>query len=132
MTIRPPVPDDVPDFHRIVAAHGVPAAWRWPDGKHGLVVDDGRVVAFCVLSETIWGLVIDELWEEQTRDGFRALSLLSRYIETVAQRLANERGAPLACGGIVHLDRATHIAALRKRGYGDEAVVLAKTFTPQV
>jgi hypothetical protein len=131
MTIRPPQPDDADDILAIVRAHNVPKEWTWPEGKHGLVVATDHVLAFCILTETIYGLVISELWEEKTRAGFRALALLSYEIENIAQRLADERGGPLTCGGVIRLDRDRHIAALRKRGYGDEAVVLGKVFLPQ-
>jgi len=132
MTIRAPEPDDAPEIAAIVRAHNLPKEWAWPEGKHGLVVANPRVVAFCILSETIYGLVIEELWEEQTRDGFRGLSRLSKYIETIAQRLADERGEPLACGGIVRLDRGTHIAALKRRDYTECATILEKVFQPRV
>lgn len=130
MIVRAPVPDDAPEILRIVRAHGLPKEWAWKEGLHGLVVATDHVVAFAILNETIWGLVTEELWEKPTRDGYRGLALLSRHIERIAQQLADRRGEPIACGGVVRLDRPSHIAALRKRGYADEAVVLAKVFTP--
>jgi hypothetical protein len=132
MTIRPPEPDDVPGIHAITAANGLPAAWRWPEGKHGLVVEGlGRVLAFCVLYESVYGLVIDELWEEPSRPGYMALAKLSHYLEEVAQRLANERGAALAMGGVIRLDKERHINALRRRGYSEVATVMERAFLPQ-
>lgn len=126
MQIRAPLPEDSPAIIAIVRAHDVPLSWSWPAGKHGLVADDGAVRAFAILSQTPWGLVIDELWEEKSRAGVRALSLLSRHIEAVAANLARE--GPLMCGGIVTLERAEHIKALKKRGYTVHAVILAKRF----
>jgi ABC-type Fe3+ transport system substrate-binding protein len=132
IVLRAPEPNDWADILRIIYAHGVPLGWGWPAGKHGIVADDGtQVIAFCVLSESIYGLIVDEIWEQQTKDGYRALALLSQEIEAIAQRRANDRGEAIACGGVVRLDRERHIAALRKRGYGEEAVVLTKLFNPE-
>ena len=131
MKIRPPSPDDARDILAIARESCLPAEWTWPPGVHGLVADEGsRVVAFAILAQTVWGLVVEELWEEQSRIGFEGLGLLRREIERIAQRLATERGVPLSCGGVVRNDRERHIAALRKRGYSEEAVVLAKVFRP--
>lgn len=131
MTIRPPAPDDATAIANIVASHNLPAAWAWPEGEHGIVVEaHGAVRAFCVLKETIYGLVIDELWEERTRTGFRALSLLHERIEEIAQDLADRRGEPIQVGGLVVLERTAHKNALQRRGYTVEAEVLAKLVTP--
>lgn len=131
MILRPPEQDDAADILAIVRAHGLPTEWVWPEGRHGLVVEhERRVVAFAILYESLYGLVTDELWEELSPAGYRGLALLSREIERVAQRIANERGQAISLGGIVRRDRAAHIAALRKRDYQEEAVVLSKVFCP--
>jgi hypothetical protein len=131
MHIRAVEPDDAPHIARIVADHDLPRTWCWPDQKHGLVIEhEGRVVAFCVLSENPWGLLTDELWQERTRDGNRGLWLLSRKIERVAQELADARGEDILAGGTVSLERTTHINALRRRGYREVGTVLAKAFSP--
>jgi hypothetical protein len=133
MTIRAPEPDDAPGLLAIVRAHGLPAAWTWPAGKHGLVVDnEGGIEAFCILSETIYGLVIEELWELPTRQGIAALGMLYRKIEEIAQSLADERGIPIAAGGLVRDERATHIRALAHRGYGQIGVIMEKVFVPSL
>ena len=132
MVIRAPNPEDARDIRRIAWENNLPIQWRWPPGKHGLVVEHkGRLLAFTIIYESVYGLVIDELWEEQSKDGFRGLALLSKHLEGVAQRLADERGECLALGGVVRLDKPRHIAALKHRGYQTEAEVLAKPFTPQ-
>lgn len=131
MLVRAAEPDDAAEILRIAREHELPASWTWPPGKHGLVVEyEGRVAAFCVLSENPWGLLTDELWQERSRQGDRALSLLSRQIEQIAQRLADERGEEILAGGTVHLEREGHIRALKRRGYREIGLVLSKTFKP--
>jgi hypothetical protein len=132
MVIRAPEPDDAPDIARIAFANELPLRWSWPEGKHGLVAEAWeRVVAFAILHETVWGLVVDELWEEPTRAGYRGLAALSAHIEGVAQGFADARGETMTLGGIVPSHKARHEAALRKRGYAQEAVVLVRRFLPQ-
>lgn len=132
MNIRPPVPDDARDIRRIAYENGLPVEWHWPAGKHGLVVEHkGTVRAFCVLNETVYGLVVEELWEEASSVGLRALVLLRRRIEEIAQELANKRGEMLACGGIVRLEKDRHIAALKARGYELVAEVYQRQFLPR-
>ena len=132
MVIRAPSPEDARDIRRIAWENNLPIQWRWPPGKHGLVVEHkGEVRAFCVLDETVYGLVVSELWEEQSRTGFLALGTLARKIEEIAQRLADERGEALACGGVVRNDKERHQAALEKRGYSGVAKVFQKVFLPQ-
>jgi hypothetical protein len=133
MRIRAPEPDDAPDIARIAFANELPLRWSWPEGKHGLVAEAWeRVVAFAILHETVWGLVVDELWEEPTRVGYRGLAALSAHIERVAQGFADERGEAVMVGGIVRDDKDRHQAALRKRGYEEIATVLQKRFLPRI
>jgi hypothetical protein len=131
MTVRAVTPDDAPAISAIAFAQGLPAMWSWPDGHAGRVAEhDGRVVAFCALSESAYGLIVSELWDEPSRRGHLGLAALREEIEREAQRLADRRGVPLQCGGIVRVDHEAHIAALSKRGYFEEAKVMAKVFTP--
>jgi hypothetical protein len=131
VAVRAATPDDAAGILRIVWENRLPKAWAWPPGLPGLVaIDRERVVAFAILKETIYGLVTEELWEEQSRAGFHGLTLLSRAIEDWAQSLADDRGEPLQCGGLVAIDRPSHIKALKRRGYRVEGVVLGKLFTP--
>lgn len=132
MTVRAAVPGDAPGILEIAVAQRLPHAWTLPPDNHVIVAEyRGRVVAFCALTETAYGLVVNELWESLDGAGMCGLSRLRRRIEEMAQELADRRGAPLQCGGLVRLDHERHIAALRKRGYVEEAVVLAKVFTPR-
>lgn len=132
LTIRPPVDEDAGDIQRIAYQNQLPPVWHWPEGKHGLVVEhQGAVRAFCVLHETIYGLVVEELWEEPSATGMRALALLRRRIEEIAQSLADERGEQLACGGIVRLEKNRHIEALKARGYEKVAEVYQRLFLPK-
>lgn len=132
-TIQDAVPDHAPGILAIVWQHKLPQAWAWPTGLPGLVAvaDDGRVVAFAILKTTIYGLVVEEIWQALDRDGQHGLTLLSREIEARAQALADARGQPLECGGLVALDRPRHIKALKRRGYEVEAVALGKVFLPR-
>lgn len=131
MTVRPAVPDDAPAILTIAYEQRLPPAWRLPTDKHILVAESGGpAIAFACVYESAYGLVVDELWELPTPEGYRALALLRRHLEGLAQGLADRRGVPLQCGGIVRLDRERHILALKRRGYTVEAEVLAKTFTP--
>jgi hypothetical protein len=130
--VRAPVPSDAREIRRIAWENNLPVHWHWPPGKHGLVVEhDGRLLAFTIIYESVYGLVIDELWEEQSKDGFRGLSVLSKHLEGVAQRLADERDEPLMIGGVVRMDKERHRAALRNRDYTVEAEVLGKLFLPK-
>lgn len=131
MTLREPEPDDAPAILAIAYSWGLPWGWKWPEGRYGLVAASGRVVAFVLFAETIYGLVVEELWPERSREGERGLALLSHRIEAIAQGLANQRGEPLAVGGIVRRDRERHRAALEKRGYSEAAAVMEKVFKPQ-
>ena len=131
MEIRAPEPDDAGDILAIVRAHGLPAAWTWPEGKHGLVADEGGVQAFCILSESIYGLVVEELWEVQSRAGFHGLICLADEIETIAQDIADKRGTPVGVGGNSRRANLQFIAAMKKRGYTEIAVVVERIFTPR-
>jgi len=132
MTVRAPVPDDAPGILAIAYAQGLPQGWRWPEKGYGFVVEHReRIVAFCCLYESVYGLVTEELWDLPGREGERALALLRRRIEAIAQELADEREEPVACGGLVSLSKPRHIKALKKRNYRVEAIALGKMFQPQ-
>lgn len=132
MTVRTAVPDDAPAILRIAGEQGLPACWQIPADRHIVVAEGGAdVVAFASLYESPYGLVCDDLWCLPWAEGERGLALLSRHIERLAQDMADRRGVALHCGGVVRLDREAHIAALKRRGYTEEATVLAKMFHPR-
>jgi hypothetical protein len=130
--IRPIEAKDADDVVRIVREQNLPLEWGWPEKGAGTVAEaDGKVIAFCIVEETIYGLVIAELWPEKTKIGLLGMGMLARWIEQLAQRLSTERGKPLSVGGVVRLDNANHLAALKHRGYTVEAEVLSKLYLPQ-
>lgn len=131
ITIDPVTEADSDDINRIVDEEGLPKAWVWPQGLPGTSARvDGRVVAFCIIRETIYGIVIEELWREHSRNGVRGIYALGDWIEETVQRLASERGVPVACGGIVRDELVNHQSALRKRGFRKIAEVLEKVYQP--
>lgn len=133
IVIDPIVPEDGRDVYRIAQEEGLPAAWKWPEGLPGTAARvNGRVVAFCVIKETIYGIVIDQLWREHTREGKIGIYRLGDWIEETMQRLANERGIPIACGGIIRTEMWKHDRALALRGFEIIANVREKRYLPQV
>lgn len=132
IVIDPIVSEDGRDVYRIAKDEGLPAGWTWPEGLPGTAARvGGRVVAFCILKETIYGIVIEELWREHTREGVRGIYALGDWIETTVQQLATERGKPLACGGAIRLEKDRHIGALKKRDFYVVAEILEKVYLPQ-
>lgn len=124
--------DDASAIQAIVREHGLPLKWQWPRNAHGAVAEhEGAVVAFCCVSESIYGLVIDELWCHKHRVGMLGLASLARWIEQVGQRVADERQEPIDVGGCCRLDNESHLAALKHRGYTTVAEVVSKTFAPK-
>ena len=133
IVIDPVVSEDGRDIYRIAREEGLPDAWKWPEGLPGTAARvDGRVVAFCIIKETIYGIVIEELWREHSRDGLRGIFALGDWIETTMQRLANERGVPIACGGIIRTEMWKHDRALALRGFEIIANVRERIFRPEV
>lgn len=124
--------DDARAIAEIVFEHGLPREWSWPSKAYaGTVAEvDGVVVAFCALTRSIYGLVIEEFWCRKSRAGVLGLGTLGRWIESIAQREADERGEAIEIGGCVRLDNPSHMAVLEKRGYEMTARVLAKRFEP--
>lgn len=130
--VRSAQESDAPAIMAIVREHDLPLKWQWPRNAHGAVAEhEGEVVAFCCVSESIYGLVIDELWCHKNRDGVLGLGSLARWVEQIGQRLADERQEPIDVGGCCRLDNQSHLAALKHRGYVTVAEVLSKTFTPK-
>ena len=123
---------DVPEILRIVRENNLPKEWTWPAGEPGTAARvNGRLVAFCILKETIYGIVIEEFWREQTRQGVRGLFALGDWIESTTQRLANTRGKSIAVGGIVRNELKAHQDRLGSRGFVEIAKVLEKVFDPE-
>lgn len=132
ITIVPAAPEHGDGIARIVAAQRLPLTWRWPKDEHGAVaLLDGRVVAFCALRTEWYGIVVDELWPEPTRDGLEGMSLLGEWAEGVAADLANRRGEPVLLGGVVLDSNEPHRRMLERRGYTAIATVLHKAFAPR-
>lgn len=124
------VPDDSLGLVTLAHQWGQPF-WTISPDAHGVVVRDGdEVVAFCLIRETPHGFLLDELREEKSRRGIRALSLLADWVEDKMGDVARERGTPISLGGIVTLRNASHKGALVGRGYEVVAEVLAKDFQP--
>lgn len=130
MTVDEMRPDDATDLLRIAAAWGEPP-WTMTEGAHGIVVrEEASVRGFALLREMPYGHIIDELWEEPTRRGIRALSTLADWLESTVQRIATDRGRVTSLGGIVKLTNQAHYAALERRGFAPVAHVLAKDYAP--
>ncbi len=131
VVLEPVTAADEAAVTRIVREQGLPNPWCWPQGLPGTAARiEGRLVAFCVLKESPWGLVIDELWPEKSRAGLHGMKALGDWIESLGQRLADQRGEPLDVGGIVRDKNAAHREALEKRGYAQVATILTKRFLP--
>jgi hypothetical protein len=124
-------PDDATVILRIAQSRGTEV--HIPDGATGAVAREpgGRTVrAYAFLRELPYGLVVDDLWNEDTAIGRRGLSTLAQWMESLAQSLATKYGRPVSLGGIVRNDNPSHMNALKRRGYEPVATVLSQEFLP--
>jgi hypothetical protein len=125
--------EDAVELVRLAGEWGMP--WfEFSAGGCGAVVRDGvgGVVAFTVVRDRPYGLVVDELWcNRGTLRGRAGLSLLAEWLELLAQRIADERGVVMSLGGLVRLGNESHKAMLEHRGYVVVAEALSKEFVPR-
>lgn len=128
MIVAPLLPEDAPQLVAIARQWGQETFVITP-GAFGATAktQNGELCAFCLLRETGYGFVIDEIYGTKDIAGKRALAALANWVErTVAQIAADRKLPSVPLGGICRLDNPDHYNALKRRGYEVVAHVFAK------
>lgn len=130
MTVEPMLETDSPEVLRLALAYGPPPAIN-PEAN-GIVVRDGPTLrAAAVLRDSVDNyVVIDGLWPEKSRAGNRAMTLLTKWLETAMTERAKTLQQTVRLSAVVRGVTPKTDALMAKRGYGIIALVRAKEFYP--